>query len=74
MGGGANSSTDDRSSTAAVGTEPAQPRFDHRLSGETGVLDGVADKHKAEPGLTSAFEHAALLPCRRQDERWGTRL
>jgi hypothetical protein len=54
---------------AAVGAEPAQPRFDHRLSGETGMLDGPADQDEAQPGLAARGHQTAAVPGRGQHER-----
>jgi hypothetical protein len=55
--------------SAAVGVEPAQPRLDHSLPGEAGMLDGPPDQHEANSGLTAGRQQPALVPCRRQHER-----
>jgi hypothetical protein len=36
--------------SAAVGAEPAQPRLDHCLPGDAGVLDGLADQDETKSG------------------------
>jgi len=55
--------------SAAVGAEPTQPRLDHRLLGEAGVLDGAPDQHEANSGFASRRQQSALFPWRRQHER-----
>jgi hypothetical protein len=53
----------------AVGSEPAQSRFDHRLPGKAGMLDGPPDQGQTKPRLTAFGHETAAVPGRGQHKR-----